>query len=565
MIIIAFVAGVIAGISPCIVPVLPVVFAAGATSSATDDGPGRSWRRALSIVGGLVLSFSLLVLFGSEVISLLHLPEQLLRDLGIALLVVVGVGLLVPSVGEYLERPFARVTGHLPSRSSGGFVIGLALGLVFVPCAGPVLAAITVLGATHHLSLATIAVTFAFAAGAALPLLFVALSGERLVVRVRSLRDHAALVRRIGGAVMVVMAIVISTNALTFLQRDVPGYASALQRSVEGSSSIRHQLADLKGATQGSLSSCNPSGSALISCGAAPNFAGVTAWLNTPGDRPLTMTGLRGKVVLIDFWTYSCINCQRSLPHVEAWWKRYEPYGLEVVGVHTPEFAFEHVVSNVAASAVSLGVKYPVAVDDDYATWNAYNNEYWPAEYLIDAKGVVRHVDFGEGDYAQTEGLIRRLLVDAHPGIALPPPTSVANLTPTEATNPESYVGYHWGLEYLQSPVGPVDDRATRYRFPPSLSPASFALAGVWTIHAEEATAGTAASLELNYFARDVYLVMGGHGTVQVSAGAGSAPTTIHVDGVPRLYTLAQFHSEENGTMVLHVSRGVEAFDFTFG
>ena len=563
MIIIAFVAGVVAGISPCIIPVLPVVFAAGAVTPGM-DGPQSSWRRSISIVAGLVLSFSLLVLFGSELISLLHLPEQLLRDLGIALLLVVGVGFLVPRVGELLERPFARVMGHVPSSSSGGFVIGLALGLVFVPCAGPVLAAITVLGATHHLSLVTILVTFAFAAGAALPLLFIALSGDRLVAHVRTLREHASAVRRVGGAVMVVMAILISTNALTFLQRDVPGYTSALQNSLEGSNSVRHQLADLKGGPQGSLSSCNPSAATLITCGQAPNFEDVTAWLNTPGAKPLTISGLRGKVVLIDFWTYSCINCQRSLPHVEAWYKRYEPYGLEVVGVHTPEFAFEHVVSNVASAAKSLGVKYPIAVDDEYGTWNAYSNEYWPAQYLIDANGVVRHVDFGEGNYDQTERLIRTLLTEAHPGVTLPPPTSVANLTPTEATNPESYVGYHYGLEYLQSAVIPVDDQSVTYRFPTSLSPASFALQGRWNIHAEEATAGDGASLELNYIARDVYLVMGGHGTVRLSLANGTT-STINVGGVPRLYTLAHFATQSSGTMVLHVAPGVEAFDFTFG
>jgi len=158
----------------------------------------------------------------------------------------------------------------------------------------------------------------------------------------------------------------------------------------------------------------------LVSCGLAPNFTDVTTWLNTSQDKALTMKGLRGKVVIVDFWTYSCINCQRSLPHVEAWYKRYAPYGLEIVGVHTPEFAFEHVVSNVKAQAQALGVKYPIAVDNDYGTWNAYDNEYWPAEYLIDAQGVVRHVDFGEGNYALTESLIRKLLVAAHPGLKLP-------------------------------------------------------------------------------------------------------------------------------------------------
>ena len=198
-----------------------------------------------------------------------------------------------------------------------------------------------------------------------------------------------------------------------------------------------------------------------MSCGEAPNFSDVTAWLNTPHHEPLTIAGLRGKVVIIDFWTYSCINCQRTLPHVEAWYKRYAPYGLEIVGVHTPEFAFEHVVSNVKAQSKTLGVKYPIAVDDDYGTWHAYHNNYWPAEYLIDATGVVRHVDYGEGSYSLTESLIRKLLLQANPGIKLPPPTTVPNLTPTEETNPESYVGYDYGLTYFDSTTEPRSNVAT--------------------------------------------------------------------------------------------------------
>jgi cytochrome c biogenesis protein CcdA/thiol-disulfide isomerase/thioredoxin len=570
LIFVAFAAGLIAGISPCILPVLPIVFVAGVAAPDAETSPKSSWRRSVAIVLGLVLSFSLLVLVGSEILSGLHLPQNTLMWAGIVLLGLVGLGFVVPVLGEWLERPFARLVGHQPSTSSGGFVIGLALGLVFVPCAGPVLAAITVLGATRDVHFETVLVTLAFAVGAVVPLLFIALAGSGLVHRVQSVRARAPLYRQIGGVVLLLMAIGIATNAFDFLQKDVPGYTSVLQKHVEGSTSIRKQLNALKGGTgsgavSGSLISCPSESPALVTCGLAPNFADVTKWLNTPDGKPLTIKGLRGKVVLVDFWTYSCINCQRSLPHVEAWYKRYAPYGLEIVGVHTPEFAFEHVISNIKAQAKALGVVYPIAVDNNYGTWNAYDNEYWPAEYLIDAQGVVRHVDFGEGNYGLTESFIRQLLVAAHPGLKLPPPTNVPDLTPLVETSPESYVGYKYGLDYMDSNVEPVENVPTQYHFPKDLSSTTWALSGVWNEHSEEATSIKNSKLEINYLAQNVYLVMGGSGTVTVSAGNGTAPKTIHVSGVPRLYTLFHADTSSSGTMLLTFTPGVQAFDFTFG
>jgi cytochrome c biogenesis protein CcdA/thiol-disulfide isomerase/thioredoxin len=559
LILIGFVAGLIAGISPCVLPVLPVIFVAGATTTST-----WSWRRGLSIVAGLIISFSILILAGTEIVSLFHLPQTFLRDLGIGLLIAVGIGLLIPQIGHVLERPFARVVARQPLLSSGGFVIGLALGLVFVPCAGPVLSTIIVLGAREHVNLQTVLITLTFSIGAAVPLLIVALAGSALVERARSLREHGPLLRQIGGVVLIGMAIAISTNVFNGLQTDVPGYTNALQQHVEGSATVRQELQGLKGGHNlGSLAQCTPAAPVLLSCGAAPNFTDATAWLNTPGDKPLTMKNLRGKVVLVDFWTYSCINCERALPHVEAWYNRYRADGLEVVGVHTPEFGFEHVVSNVKASARSLGVDYPIDVDDNYGTWDAYNNEYWPADYLIDAKGVVRHVEFGEGNYGLVENFIRKLLLAAHPGLKLPPRTDVANLTPDEPMNPESYVGYE-RLEYIDNPA-PQHNVAERFAFPADLSTGYFALSGVWDDHLQEATAGSHAALELSYEAKDVYLVMGGHGDVTVSAGDGTPSTTIHVSGVPRLYTLLHSSSIALGTMTLKVTPGVEAYDFTFG
>ncbi|HEY2575619.1 MAG TPA: cytochrome c biogenesis protein CcdA [Streptosporangiaceae bacterium] len=586
LVIVSIVAGFLAGISPCILPVLPLLLVAGSTTvagAAKDPGtpgtgtertgtagtataaapqarlPRAGLARPLAVIVGLVLSFSLLVLAGSELLSLLHLPQDTLRDAGIALLILVGLGYLIPPLGLLLERPFARIGTRRANGGGGGFMLGLALGVLYVPCAGPILAAISVVAATHRVGLTAVFVTAAFAVGTAVPLLVIAIAGGQLTGRVGALRRQAPRVRQVGGVVLVVMAVLISFNWLNGLQRDVPGYASALQ----GSANIRKQLNNLTGAKQTTLSKCSSTATTLVNCGLAPNFTGITSWLNTPGGKPLTIKDLRGKVVLVDFWTYSCINCQRTLPHVEAWSREYAKDGFVVVGVHTPEFAFEHVVSNVRAQATALGVHYPVAVDDDDATWNAYNNQYWPADYLIDAQGHVRHVHFGEGDYSATEKDIRTLLTAAHRSASLPAATDVPNRTPAGEMNPETYVGYS-RLQYLDSSSGVTQNAPAAYHFPAHLPLGAMGLSGTWTVHAEEATAGNGAELELGFLAQDVYLVLGGTGTLQVTVN-GRPTQTIHVTGVPRLYTLVKAASSTSGTLLLRASPGIQAYDFTFG
>ena len=558
---IGFVAGIVCGISPCILPVLPVILVAGATTPGTAPSL-KSRARPLAVVGGLVLSFSLLILAGSEIISLFHLPQDFLRDAGIALLILVGLGFIFPPLAALLERPFARVGSRQPSGKAGGFVLGLGLGVLFVPCAGPVLAAITVVGATHQVGLTAVFLTIAFAAGAAVPLLAVALAGNELTKRVKMLRESGPRLRQVSGVILIGMALAIGLNVFAALQRDVPGYTSALQNRIEGSATVRQELGNLTGNGRTSLASCKSATTGLVSCGKAPAFKGITAWLNTPGGKPLTLAGLRGKVVLVDFWTYSCINCQRTLPHVESWYKTYAKDGFVVVGVHTPEFAFEHVVSNVRTESAQLGVHYPIAIDNSYDTWNAYDNEYWPADYLIDANGIVRHIGFGEGDYSGTESLIRQLLTDAHPGVSLPRPTDVPNKTPTAAISPETYVGYS-RLQYLLPDDNVARDTPATYQFPPSLPAGGLGLSGTWTDHAQEATAGPNAQLELGFQADDVYLVLGGTGTLEVSIN-GVHSKTIDVSGIPKLYTL--FHgSLADATLLLKASPGIKAYDFTFG
>jgi len=562
LVVVGIVAGFLAGISPCILPVLPVVLVAGASrpgSAETAEAPRRAGlARSLVVIAGLVLSFSIIVLAGSEILSLLHLPQDALRDAGIALLVVVGLGYLIPSLGTLLERPFARVGTRQPSGRAGGFLLGLAVGVVYVPCAGPVLAAIAVVGATHRVGLTAVILTAAFAVGTAVPLLAVAVAGGQLTSRIRAFRRQAPRIRRVGGVVLIAMAVVISTDVLAGLQRDIPGYTDALQ----GSAAVRNQLNGLTGVSHDPLSACNPNATALVNCGPAPNFTGITAWLNTPGGKPLSISELRGKVVLVDFWTYSCINCQRSLPHVEAWYKEFAKDGLVVVGVHTPEFAFEHVVSNVRAQAAALGVRYPVAVDDNYATWNAYDNEYWPADYLIDAQGNVRYVHFGEGDYTLTGQLIRQLLQQAHPSKSLPVPVSVPDKTPTGEQSNETYLGY----ERLQYPSSAfvIRGKPAVYQLPAACPLGTLGLGGTWTDHAQELTAGTGAVLELGFLAQDVYLVLGGTGTLDVTVN-GHHVETIDVSGVPRLYTLFHATADTSRTIVLRASPGIEAYDFTFG
>jgi cytochrome c biogenesis protein CcdA/thiol-disulfide isomerase/thioredoxin len=596
---IGLLAGVITSLSPCILPVLPIVLAAGASpvvpapevvasqqlvspqpfNAGPPGAPSRAkpirpepaatrrWRvkswRPYAVVAGLVISFSASTLFGSLVLSSLGLPLDLLRNVGIAVLVIVGLGLIFRPLGELLERPFVLVTGRPVNPASNGLIVGLGAGFLFVPCAGPVLATIAVVGSTHRVGFSAVVLTIAFGIGIGVPLLLLALAGDALSRRTSALRRYAPRLRIAGGAVMILIAAAIGFNLTDGLQRHVPGYTTALQNSIEGNKTAAKQLQDVTaGHAAKAATGCSEGGSTPQDCGQAPELTGINAWLNTPGDTPLTLAGLRGKVVLIDFWTYSCINCQRTLPHVEAWYHAYQKAGLVVIGVHTPEFAFEHVVSNVAAQSRALGVQYPVAIDNDYATWTAYGNQYWPAEYLIDATGMIRHVTFGEGDYDGTESVIRQLLATANPQHALAAPTNVADTTPTAQQTPETYLGYEYQLNVTGPP--PAQDKSQVYTFPATLQPDTFALSGTWDDGMQALTAGVGAKLELSYQANVVYLVIGGSGTVGIQLSDG-ATSTIQISGVPKLYTLASTPTSDRRTLTLTASPGIEAYDFTFG
>jgi cytochrome c biogenesis protein CcdA/thiol-disulfide isomerase/thioredoxin len=540
---IAFLAGVITAISPCVLPVLPILLAGSAAS--TDR------RRPYAIVAGLVVSFTTFTLAGAALLSTLGLPEDLLRTIAILALLVLAASLLSQRVAWILERPFLFLTRRRVGQDSNGFVVGLSVGLVFVPCAGPVLAAVTALAASGEITFRIVLVTAAYAVGAAVPMLAIAVGGQRIGSGMKVVRTHAATARKVAGVVVAATALAIAFGVDARFTTAVPGYTAALQERVERSSVARTELEKLSG--DGTAVAASPRSEPR-----APDFRGIERWLITADGSPLSLSGLRGRVVLVDFWTYSCINCLRTLPHLEAWDAAYRKAGLTIVGVHSPEFAFERVPDNVRSAVQRLGVRYPVALDNDFATWRAYSNDYWPAEYLIDRSGRIRHVHFGEGSYRETESAIRRLLGEkVHTA-----PTSVVDATPNQLTTPESYLGYARLDRFANRSAG--FDIESDYRFPARIRQDFLAYGGRWTVESSRIVAGTNARLRLRFQASDVYLVLAGSGQVHALVD-GQASGTVIVSGTPRLYTIARFPELTRGLLELRFSRGLEGYAFTFG
>ncbi|MFE2326845.1 cytochrome c biogenesis protein DipZ [Streptomyces sp. NPDC059385] len=591
LILIGLLGGLITAVSPCILPVLPVVFLAGGpgnesppltatgrkrptgpesaggliveTPPEATPGPSRN-RRPYAVVAGLVLSFSFFTLLGVTIISALGLPQDILRYIGLSLLVLIGLGLIFPPIERLLEKPFARIPQRQVNKEGSAFVLGLGLGLLYVPCAGPVLAAITVAGARGQINADIVALTLSFAVGTAIPLLVFALAGRRVAERVAAFRTRARKLRIAAGLLMIVLAFALAFDATTALQKALPNYTAAAQKKVEDNDTARQKLSGLYNESNKDLASCEDGVNELRSCGPAPQLANIAKWLNTPGGAPVDLASLRGKVVLIDFWTYSCINCQRSLAHIEAWDRAYRDKGLTVIGVHSPEFAFEKDTGNVADQARKLGVTYPVALDNDLDTWNNYRNRFWPAKYLIDARGTVRYFTFGEGRYAQTEKLIRDLLKQADPTIELPPVTGQTNDDLTEDRTPETYLSTSRIRGYTGTPEL-TKDKATTYAFPIAGVPLGrLSLAGTWTTGYEHFTAGPDARLAFTYRAKNSSLVLAGEGTVTILVD-GKETKTLQVHGAPTLYRLTDDDTARQAGLELRFTPGLQAFAFTFG
>jgi cytochrome c biogenesis protein CcdA/thiol-disulfide isomerase/thioredoxin len=567
LVLFAFVAGAATALSPCVLPVLPVALAAGATG-------GR--RRPLGVVTGLVLSFTFATVALVYLLSALGLPDRLFRTLAIAVLGVAGVALLVPAAGDRLEAWLSRIGPRAPARVSGdgfgsGVLLGISLGFVYAPCAGPILAGVITVSASQDFTAGRLAVALAYSAGSAVVLYALMLGGRRLT---------APLARRSGafqqamGVVLLVFAVVMATELDIRFENRIAGSLPALlvnpSKDIEEASATRDRLADLRGASGGTVAEAatraDP-GKRLAVIGRAPEIRDTQRWFNTAGGRPLSLRSLRGRVVLIDFWTYSCINCIRTLPALRAWDSRYRHDGLTIIGMHAPEFPFERDAGNVERAIARNRLRYPVAQDNDFATWNAYGNQYWPAKYLIDARGRVRYVHFGEGGYDRTEHAIRALLAEAGRG-SLGRMAAARVVRPHGVETPESYLGAERAQRFLNGAIEPgVHD----YRLPAgaigALPAAHLAYEGRWRVGASHATAaGPGARIHLNFSASRVYLVLGARGgphAVRVEVD-GSPRGTVTVRG-NRLYELVRLRRPGEHRLALTLAPGTEAYAFTFG
>jgi cytochrome c biogenesis protein CcdA/thiol-disulfide isomerase/thioredoxin len=530
-----------------VLPVLPALLSAGATG-------GR--RRPLGIVLGLAITFTLTVAVLAKVVSGVGLGDSVLRDLAIVVLLVFGVALAVPALGARIEAPLSRLARFGPKDTGDGFgsglAVGAALGFVYTPCAGPILAAVISVGATTGTTLRTLLVALAYAVGSAVVLLGLMAGGRRLLPSTQT-------VQRALGAVLVLTAVAMVARLDVRAEKAIAEHApnANLAAGLEDSKTVNRQLNTIRPKSHFAERSADLGArSHLPVLGTAPDFTGTQRWFNT---KPLSLAALRGRVVLVDFWTYTCINCIRTLPYLKAWDARYRHAGLTIVGVHSPEFSFEKNASNVQHAIRSFGIRYPVVQDNNLATWSAWGNQYWPAEYLIDAHGKVRHVHFGEGEYGASERAIRSLLAerDGRLGDMAKPRDP---FTISAQATPETYIGSARAERWVP---GKPTDGTHSYTTPSSLPQSHFALGGTWRVTPEDATAVRAATLTANVRARHVYLVLGGRGDVGVAVD-GKRTRTVHVTK-QQLYTLADFPRAGEHVLRLTFAPGISGFAFTFG
>jgi cytochrome c biogenesis protein CcdA/thiol-disulfide isomerase/thioredoxin len=574
LVLFGFLAGAATALSPCVLPVLPIARSAGATG-------GR--RRPLGIVAGLAVSFTFATVVLVYVIAALGLPDDFLRKLAIAVLIGFGLTLMAPPLAARVEAWLSRLGSRAGGPRSGGdgfwsgTVVGLSLGLVYAPCAGPILAGVITVSASQDFNAGRLAVALSYGIGSAVVLYFLMLGGRRVI---------APLARRgVGlqiamGAVMVVVGLAMLGNYDIRFQNsiasDLPSFLVNPSEALEDSASAQSALADLRGQGHAAkfVAKGNPTpDSGLPVLGTAPEFVGNERWFNTPGDRPLTLRQLRGRVVLVDFWTYSCINCIRTFPYLKAWDERYRKDGLTIVGVHTPEFPFERDPANVEEAIESNGIRYPVAQDNEQQTWNAYSNQYWPAEYFIDARGRVRYVHFGEGEYGEKEKVIRELLAEA--GREVGKSESGARGIEAEhgVTTPETYLGAARAERFTNAKLSPgLHD----FTAPTEVPVNEFAYRGPWRIELDSATAA-GGSLELDFGARRVYLVLGTvdgrprkvRVTLDGKPIGAAAGRDVHGGVVTvrsqRLYELVDLPKVGRHLLRLEPEAGTMGYAFTFG
>src|SRR5258708_17092360 len=521
IVILVFLGGVLTILSPCILPVLPFVFVRSEQKFLTNGLP---------MLAGMAITFAGIATLAAVGGSWAVRVNQHGRILALVLLTAFAATLLSTRLADWLARPFVALGNRLAQSSPGerftllnSLLLGVATGLLWAPCAGPILGLILTGAAISGPNARTTLLLFAYAAGAATSLAVALLAGGRVFTYLKKSLGTGEWIRRgLGALVLIaVVAIVFRCDSTVLTRLSLHGTNSLEQSLID---KITPQHAGSQGGSLMAMSNTKSDGHAMMMSaakpaadlpveGEVPSFAGATHWLNSP---PLNAEGLRGKVVAVDFWTYSCINCLRALPYVESWYQKYQDHGLVVIGVHAPEFAFEKDPGNVRRAVADLKITYPVALDNDYAIWQAFNNQYWPATYFVDASGRVRAHHFGEGNYDESERIIRKLLTEAGqndlppPGMGQPKAMGV-QAPPDEAhdQSPETYVGYR-PADNFASPGGFVQDQAHAYAAPAALRLNQWALRGSWNVDPEKAVlTAVGGKIEFRFYARDLHLVLG--------------------------------------------------------
>jgi cytochrome c biogenesis protein CcdA/thiol-disulfide isomerase/thioredoxin len=571
----AFVGGVLTIVSPCILPVLPFVFSRA-------DQPFR--RSGLPLLAGMAITFALVAAVATFAGAWVVRANQIGRVLAMVIFGVLGLALLFPSIAEYLSRPFVRLGGRVQGQDNQkpsigrSLLLGVSTGLLWAPCAGPILGLIltgaALGGATAH----TAVLLVAFAAGAGCSLAVALLAGNKVFALMkRSLGAEEWIRRGLGVAVLVgVVAIASGWDTGVLRRVSLASTAGLEQRLVDRFRPVTSARADATPSELGPVQLSND--------GPFPSLDGAVAWLNSA---PLTRESLKGKVVLIDFWTYSCINCLRAIPYVEAWSEKYKDDGLVVIGVHTPEFAFEKDQANVAKAVRDLKITYPVAIDSNYGIWKAFNNEYWPAHYFIDAEGMIRYHHFGEGEYDKSEEVIQQLLKEKNANLKASGLVRVsasgaqAAADVDDIRSPETYIGYGRQENYV-SPEKIKQDAPGLYTAPGRLDVNNWGLAGKWEVGSERAMLLAAPGrIIFRFHARDLHLVLGPgkdgrpiRFRVQLDGGAPLDDHGADVDGQGngtvkeyRLYQLIRQKGkvEDRTFQIEFLDPDVQAFAFTFG
>jgi len=565
----AFLAGIITVLSPCILPILPIIL----TSSIGEVKIGLS--RPFGVVLGFVLSFTFFTLFLSTLVRVSGIPADVLRLVSVFVIATLGASLLIPNFQLLVERLFSKLAKFMPQSQNktgfgGGLVIGFSVGLLWTPCVGPILASVISLAITGTVTFDAFLITLAYSLGTAIPMFLIILGGQNALRRVPWLTANLGKIQKIFGVLMILTAMAIYLNLdrkfQTFVLETFPQYGVGLTK-FEDNEAIKKQLSGMGDESEGQESANVKSNSLNPK---APEIIPGGVWFNLPagrqGSEPLTIESLKGKVVLVDFWTYTCINCQRTFPYLKDWNEKYKDMGFVIIGVHSPEFEFEKSAKNVQKAIEDFGLAYPVVQDNNFETWKNYKNRFWPAKYLIDANGKIRYTHFGEGNYDVTEKNIQDLIREAGQNVDLEikKNESSESLKFGERPTAETYLGHaransFEGGQYLAG--------ASTYLLDREPSSNKFSLGGSWMVDEEYVESRGASKLSLNFNAKTVHLVI----TPKITGDRvrvmldGKFYKEIILDS-DRLYDLVELESFGRHTLELEfLGIGTRIFAFTFG